>query len=107
MSRPCGARAECFYLMAPECAPHGRDIARASVAPRAATLPLMFHRDGGFWQLDRDSGQEQPLAPGAATALHGFGPGARFTVDAYPEARVSRRQASDRRGRLPAAPLEA
>ena len=125
-----GARAECFYLMAPECAPDGRkterdagreagreagrvagrDLARANVLPRAAALPLLFHRDGGFWQLDRASGQEQPLAPGlgsARLALPGLGAGARFTPDAYPETRVSRRRPGERRAHLPAALLDA
>jgi hypothetical protein len=109
-----GARAECFYLMAPECAPHGRgyahDNARANVMPRAAGLPVLFHRDGGFWQLDRASGQEQPLAPGAdleRLAPTGFGAGARFTPNAYPETRVSRRPSNERPGGVPAALLQA
>lgn len=108
-----GARAECFYLMAPERAPHAReqahDVARANVMPRAAGLPVLFHRDGGFWQLDRASGQEQPLAPGAdleRLALTGFGAGARFTPNAYPETRVSRRQSGERRSGVPVALLE-
>jgi len=101
-----GARAECFYLMAPECAPHPSDIACANVAPRAATLPLMFHRDGGFWQLNRASGQEQPLAPDTRVSLSpgsGFGAGARFTPEPYPETRVNRRAATERR--TPAQPV--
>lgn len=104
-----GARAECFYLMAPESTPHQRDLARASTMPRAATLPVLFHRDGGFWQLDLASGQEQPLAPGGKlerVALIGFGAAARFTPDAYPETRVSR-QGADQRAPLAAALLDA
>ena len=105
-----GARAECFYLMAPESMPDARDVARASESPRAATLPLLFHRAGGFWQRDRASGAEQPLAPGAGLgrlAVQGFGPGARFTPNAYPETRVSRRQPDGHRAGLPAALLGA
>ncbi|MDN4040036.1 FHA domain-containing protein [Massilia sp. YIM B02443] len=105
-----GARAECFYLMAPDCAPNGRDVARANIMPRAAALPVLFHRDGGFWQLDRASGQEQPLTSGAGPArmaLPGLGASVRFTPDAYPETRVSRRRPGERRSHLPAALLDA
>lgn len=105
-----GARAECFYLMAPDCAPGARDVGRANVMPRAAALPVLFHRDGGFWQLDHASGQEQPLTPGAGPArlaLPGLGTSVRFTPDAYPETRVSRRRPGERRAHLPAALLDA
>lgn len=95
-----GARAECFYVMAPECLPAPGGAAgavagpsatgapRPAVLPRASALPLVFHRDGGFWQLDRASGRETPLVPGdgAHRAPHGgFGMAARFVAGAYPE----------------------
>ena len=90
-----GAQAESFYLMAPDVAP--------SVAPSTASLPLLFHRDGGFWHLDRASGSETPLSPGAAIAgLGGPDRRLRFTAEAYPEARISRRSPGDRRGHVAA-----
>ncbi|OON63318.1 hypothetical protein B0920_07965 [Massilia sp. KIM] len=93
-----GAAAECFYLMAPDCAPG--TAAPAVCLPRAAALPLLFHRDGGFWQLDRASGRETPLAPGAATErLGGPGQRVRFTADAYPETRARHRGPGERPGR--------
>lgn len=92
-----GAQAECFYLMAPDCAPPAADGMRTHTLPRAATLPLLFHRDGGFWQRDRIGGQDTPLTPEAGIgrpARHGFGAGARFSADAYPDTRSGARAAS-------------
>ena len=105
-----GARAECFYLMAPECMPTPRDGQAPSSMPRAIALPLLFHRDGGFWQLDRTSGRETPLAPDASLGrLQQVGPGigARFVPNAYPEARANRRGVSERRSHAQAAELDA
>jgi hypothetical protein len=49
-------------------------------------MPLLFHRDGGFWHLDPVSGLEMPLAPGVALErLHGLGRQLRFAARPYPE----------------------
>jgi hypothetical protein len=43
--------------------PRLRLPARAIAAlPRAAALPLLFHRDGGFWHRDPASGVDTPLS---------------------------------------------
>ncbi len=120
-----GARAECFYLMepdvmpdtapdtgtnsAPHSAPNARSrmggAAQASTMPRAAALPLLFHRDGGFWQRDRASGRDTPLATtGGLDRVQqpGIGMAARFVPTAYPEARAHRRSADGQRS-VPAA----
>ncbi len=99
-----GARAEAFYLVAPETHPGCTKIA---ALPRAAGMPLLFHRDGGFWHLDPATGIETPLAPGAAIAqLRGMGPQLRFAAEPYPESGVETRartpRAGDRRRALPA-----
>lgn len=89
-----GARAECFYVMAPDCAPGDRTAPQSTSMPRAAALPLLFHRDGGFWQRDRNSGRDIPLAPeaGLGRLQHtGLGIGARFVAQAYPEAHTGPR----------------
>ena len=91
-----GARAECFYLMAPDCLPSS---SRHQQAPRAVALPLLFHRDGGFWQRDRDSGRETPLAPQAQLGRlqqAGLGIAARFVAQAYPEAHGGHRGGGER-----------
>ena len=105
-----GARAECFYLMAPDCAPSSNGRQQASSMPRAVALPLLFHRDGGFWQLDRDSGRETPLAPNAGMGrLQPAGPGiaARFVAQAYPEAHGGLRGSDERRSHALAPALNA
>ena len=73
--------------------------------PRAAALPLLFHRDGGFWQRGRASGRDAPLATtGTLDRVQqpGVGMAARFVPHAYPEARADRRSV-DRRSLLAAA----
>ncbi|MFC3457450.1 FHA domain-containing protein [Massilia haematophila] len=73
---------EAFYILDPE-----RD---AAFAPRMAALglPLLFHRDGGFWHADPASGLETPLTPASALErLPGWPRGARFSARAYPEER--------------------
>jgi len=99
-----GARAECFYLMAPDCLPDVPGASRAPQSapcmPRAAALPLLFHRDGGFWQRDRSSGRDTPLAPDAGLGRlqqAGLGIAARFVAQAYPEAHTAPRGMGDRR----------
>ncbi|MDY0964057.1 FHA domain-containing protein [Massilia sp. CFBP9026] len=94
-----GARAECFYLMAPDCIPASNRHQQASSMPRAAALPMLFHRDGGFWQRDRDSGRDTPLAPQAQLdrlQQTGLGIAARFVAQAYPEAHGGPRGGSER-----------
>jgi hypothetical protein len=77
-----GMEHEAFYLMDPERKP--------AATPRlgALGLPLLFHRDGGFWHLDPVSGIETALTPALATAgLAGWPAGARFAARPYPEYR--------------------
>jgi hypothetical protein len=72
-----GGAAECFVLLAPDAVPNAVPAPAAAgtgVLPRAAGLPVLFHRDGGFWHLDPASGQETPIGP--ATVLDRL---ARFT----------------------------
>jgi len=74
---------EAFYLMDPERRPES--------APRLAALgvPLLFHRDGGFWHLDPVSGDATPLTPTLSSAgLPGWPPGAHFAARPYPEDRT-------------------
>ena len=85
-----GAHAECFYLLLPEArpvvvpAPH-------TLAPQAAALPVLFHRNGGFWHLDCASGKETALAPATALdKLAGFARHNRFASEAYPECWIIR-----------------
>ena len=102
-----GARAECFYLMAPDCLPSS---SRHQQAPRAVALPLLFYRDGGFWQRDRDSGRETPLAPQARLGRlqqAGLGIAARFVAQAYPEAHGAPRGSGERHHHALGAALDA
>ena len=110
-----GARAECFYLMEPDGVPDatsgmGGNV-QAATMPRAAALPLLFHRDGGFWQRDRASGRDAPLATTPAlerVQQPGIGMAARFVSTAYPEARSNAGgRSSDERRNLLAAALNA
>jgi hypothetical protein len=66
-----GADAECFFVLDAERHP-------GSVRPGDACIdsdlrvgtgcpPYLFHRNGGFWQLDPVSGQEIALTPGVAS----------------------------------------
>ena len=80
-----GANAECFYLMAPETHP-GYPMPAYAATPQAAALPLLLHRDGGFWHLDQLTGKETALAP--ATSLDKLSRIARhirFASEPYPE----------------------
>ncbi|MBQ5949900.1 FHA domain-containing protein [Massilia sp. ST3] len=93
-----GAQAECFYLMAPEQEPA---TSPGACLPRASALPLLFHRDGGFWLRDQASGKDTALAPAMeGERLGGLGQRARFTANAYPDTRVDRRGAGERRSRV-------
>ena len=100
-----GARAEAFCILAPDTDPGRREF---PAAPRAASMPLLFHRDGGFWHRDRHTGVDTPLAPGAALErLPGLGRQLRFTARPYPElgseTRAQTVRAGERRRAQPAA----
>jgi len=77
-----GLAYEALYIVDPDCQP----LAAAHSATPG--LPLLFHRDGGFWHLDPASGEETPLTP--ATAFHRLAHwprGAGFAASAHPELR--------------------
>ena len=77
-----GMAHEAFYIVDPERQP--------GFTPRlgALGLPLLFHRDGGFWHADPGSGVDTPLTPATALEpLQGWPRGARFAARAYPEER--------------------
>jgi hypothetical protein len=91
-----GGAAECFMLVAPDTAPGST---AGAALPQAAVLPLLFHRDGGFWHRDPASGIETALGPAAQLdRLAGFHGRVRFTAAPYPEYRTVR--GADRRARL-------
>jgi hypothetical protein len=92
-----GAEAECFCLLDAERHP-GVTSPVQPVAPQAAGLPVLFHRNGGFWHLDPVSGQEKALSP--TLALDGACglPGQwQFAGGAYPDNWAARAAAGDRR----------
>jgi hypothetical protein len=95
-----GGAAECFMLLAPDFAPDAVPGRTAGAAlPQAAVLPLLFHRNGGFWHRDPASGIETALGPAATLdRLAGFHGRVRFTASPYPEYRAAR--SADRRARL-------
>jgi hypothetical protein len=100
-----GARAEAFCILAPETHPGRHEVA---AQPRAAGMPLLFHRDGGFWHLDPLTGTETPLAPGASLdRLRGMGRHLRCTAQPHPEMRAQAPRADERRRAQPAAWLDA
>lgn len=88
-----GGAAECFMLLMPEVEPAAD---RGDALPRAAVLPQMFHRNGGFWHRDPSTGADTPLGPATLLArLAGFHGRVRFTASPYPESRAVR--GADRR----------
>jgi len=88
-----GGAAECIVLLAPDTAP---TMTPGGALPRAAALPQLFHRDGGFWHRDPTSGADTPLSPTAALKrLAGFHGRVRFTAAPYPDYRAAR--GADRR----------
>jgi len=97
-----GGGAEAFMLLAPGCRP--TLPVNPHALPRAAALPLLFHRDGGFWHLDPATGFETALAPSSVlerlAGLHGH---LRFAGGPRPEDWVARRYAGARveRRRMP------
>ena len=99
-----GARAEAFYVLAPDTHPEQRALRNRqhSTQPRAAGMPVLFHRDGGFWHLDPASGLETPLAPGAPLErLRGMGWQLRFAPQPYPELRTQTPRTGERRRAAP------
>jgi len=85
-----GAQAECFFLLQPEMRPALPHQA-SNTAPKAAALPVLFHRNGGFWHLDPATGRETALAPATALgSLAGFERHNRFASEAYPECWIIR-----------------
>jgi len=97
-----GGAAESFMLLAPGVAPQAAADARPPEAlPRAAGLPLLFHRDGGFWHRDPASGQDTALTPASALErLAGFHGRVRFSAGPRPED-VGTRTATGERRRAP------
>ena len=88
-----GAAAEVFYLVAPDRHP-GVPLPPYPATPRASMLPILFHRNGGFWHLDPANGRETALTPTTALAsLSQCGPLQRFAAAPYPELRSDRRMA--------------
>ena len=98
-----GGAAECFVLMAPDVAPDvASNVAPGGTLPRAAGLPVLFHRDGGFWHLDPANGHETALGPATVLdRLARFTGRVRFAAAPRPEDQGERRgrleRASDRR----------
>lgn len=90
-----GANAECFYVLMPETHP-GYPVKSFAAAPHAAALPLLLHRDGGFWHLDQLTGKETALAPGVSLEkLSRIPRHSRFASDPYPEHWIIRTGAAD------------
>ena len=83
-----GMAHEAFFLLDPE-----QDPGTGMAAPR---LPLLFHRDGGFWQRDGAGFEARPLAPASQfEAPAGWPRVSRFATRPYPELRSA--PASERR----------
>jgi len=79
-----GVAYEAFYIVDPDRQP------AAPIGAGAGTpgLPLVFHRDGGFWHVDPATGAETALTPATSLErLAGGLRGLRFAASAYPEAR--------------------
>jgi hypothetical protein len=99
-----GGAAECFVLCAPGIEPQAHS---GGALPRAAGMPLLFHRDGGFWHLDPGTGEETALSPATVLErLARFTGRVRFACNARPEHQAERSPAGDRR-RAPARLLDA
>jgi hypothetical protein len=80
-----GARAECFVLLAADTHP-GYPLPRHSALPRASSLPLLMHHQGGFWHVDQLTGKETALAPTPKQEkLSRIPAHTRFASEPYPE----------------------
>jgi hypothetical protein len=85
-----GGAAECFVLLAPGAVPPPA-AAGTGALPRAAGMPLLFHRDGGFWHLDPGTGHETALGPATVLdRLARFTGRVRFAADPRPEDHTER-----------------
>ena len=106
-----GGGAESFMLMAPGVEPDaaGPGGGRSHGAlPRAAALPLLFHRDGGFWHRDPASGQDTPLTPASVLErLSGFQGRVRLAGSARPEDGRTPSSAGERRRSPPSVLFDA
>ncbi|MEO7495174.1 MAG: FHA domain-containing protein [Massilia sp.] len=92
-----GEHAECFYFLEPERQP-GFPLAAYPVEPRAAAMPMLFHRGGGFWHLDPVTGKQTALTPDSALdKLCQFPRHVRFASDPYPECWIIRSNANQLR----------
>jgi hypothetical protein len=91
-----GGAAECFVLLAPGAEPAADGAGGA--LPRAAGMPMLFHRDGGFWHVDPATGQQTALGPATALErLARFTGRVRFTAEPRPEDATGQRRAGERR----------
>jgi hypothetical protein len=91
-----GGAAECFVLLAPGIEPVADGAGGA--LPRAAGMPMLFHRDGGFWHVDPATGQQTALGPATALErLARFTGRVRFTAEPRPEDATGLRRAGERR----------
>jgi len=80
-----GARAECFVLLAADTHP-GYPLPRHNALPKASSLPLLMHHQGGFWHIDQLTGKETALAPTPKQEkLSRIPAHTRFASDPYPE----------------------
>lgn len=87
-----GGAAECFVLCAPDTEPEPG----GGALPRAAGMPVLFHRDGGFWHRDPGTAQETALGPATVLErLARFTGRVRFACSARPEDQAER--TADRR----------
>jgi hypothetical protein len=85
-----GEFAESFYFVEPERHP-GFPLPHHPSTPRAAAMPLLFHRDGGFWHLDAVTGVETALTPSVPLdRLSPFQRHVRFAAEPYPESWIIR-----------------
>jgi hypothetical protein len=101
-----GGAAESFMLLAPDVEPALADTSGAM--PRAALLPVLFHRGGGFWHRDPGSGHDTPLTPATLLErLARFNGRVRFAGGPRPEDWSAREVASDRRRGAPSHLLDA
>ena len=78
-------------MFLPAAAGHPATPASHLATPQASCLPVLFHRNGGFWHLDTASGKETALAPFTVLdKLSGFARHKRFASEPYPECWIIR-----------------